>query len=428
MTQKPSNFVFGHSLSLVALALTVQMMLPAGAFAAIFSDVQGHWAQANIQKLSQENVLGGYPDGSFKPEGVVTRAEFSAVLVKAMKLPLVGTAVQSSYVDVPATHWATPSIETVKASGLVSGYPGGFFYPAQNIKRVEAMAMLAKAAQLQLPTPQRTEEILSRFSDASQVPAWARPAVAAAVDAGIFVNYPTPGLLRPNAPATRAEVAVLVDNMASPSVARGGNTPQSQPSQTANTPVLTGRISIIPASTAFTGTLTTPISSEMNRVGDTVSLNVDQPLVSTDNVVIVPWGSRIVGRVTEVEPAGMTGKVGRMAIGFTEIQTPDGRRIPIEASIATEKKVLEGGTTKGRVMKALGTAAVGAGLGAALGTAMGPLSGGKVGKGAIYGTALGAGVGALGAAVQKGKEVVVTTGDKLEIRLDKPIQIETGPQ
>jgi hypothetical protein len=318
----------------------------------------------------------------------------------------------------------------------VGGYPNGTYQPAQRISRAEAMVIMAKAANLPLPTPAQADAILSRYTDASLVPTWARPAVAASLNANISANYPNANQIRPQDLATRGEVAVMADSLSS-YIASGSRPAQNQTAQTAppaqpvqpvqSTPgVLTGRVSVVPAETRFTGTLVTPVSSEINRVGDRVELRVDQPLVASDNVVVVPWGSTIIGQVSEVKPAGRTGRNGELRIRFSEIQAPDGRRLPIQGSIATETGTLEGGTTKVRIFRALGTTAVGAGLGAALGTAMGPLSGGKVGRGAIYGTALGAGVGAVGSAIQKGQEVVVPSGDRLEIKLDQPITIEAA--
>jgi hypothetical protein len=187
---------------------------------------------------------------------------------------------------------------------------------------------------------------------------------------------------------------------------------------------LQGRISIVPAATKFTGTLSGAVSSEMSRVGDRVEIKIDQPLVSNDNTVIVPWGSFMTGSVTEVKAAGRLGENGSMKIRFSEIQTPDGRRIPIQAAVATENGILSGGDNKGRILRALGTTAIGTVSGAALGTAMGPLSGGSVGKGAIYGTAVGAGAGAVAAGLQKGKESVLQSGDKLEVILEAPISLE----
>src|SRR5690606_35622609 len=113
-----------------------------------------------------------------------------------------------------------------------------------------------------------------------------------------------------------------------------------------------------------------------------VTLQLDQPLISSDGLVVVPMGSQIVGVVKTVEPAGRTGRPAKMDIDFTEVVLPDGQRLTIVGSVATDNGLLEGQSTKGRVLKAAGTTAVGAGLGAALGTAMGPLSGGEVGKGA----------------------------------------------
>jgi hypothetical protein len=320
--------------------------------------------------------------------------------------------------------------------GWVGGYPDGTFHPSQAISRTEALVILAKAARLPLPSDVEANQILSQYGDASSVPNWAKPSVAAALQSGISANYPNTMMIRPNDMATRGEVAALADRllvaMATPAPQvqqwqnSQANLPQMNPN--ANLPnagqALQGRISIVPASTKFTGTLSGAVSSEMSRVGDRVELKIDQPLVSQDNSVIVPWGSFMTGSVTEIKAAGRLGENGSMRIRFSEIQTPDGRRIPIQAAVATENGILNGGDNKGRILRALGTTAIGAGSGAALGTAMGPLSGGKVGKGAIYGTAVGAGAGAVAAGLQKGKESVLQSGDKLEVILEAPISLE----
>lgn len=421
----------------LTLALSVQLLaLPLMASAASYTDTYNNWAQADISVLSDQGILTGYPDGTFRPNGLITRAEFSAMLVKALGMtPNAGYG--QSFNDVPRGHWAFPAIETIRATGLVSGYPNGQFMPSRSISRAEAMAILASAAQLQMPNEAAANQILSQYNDAFQVPAWARPAVAAAIQGGIFANNPSAGnTIQPLQPATRAEVAAMVQNLREGSnVARGG-AQQTQPpgtygsatvNQQGNQTTIQGRILTVPAQTAFTGTLTSPVSSELNKVGDTVVLRTDIPLVSSDgNHVIVPAGSQIVGQVSHVREAGRLERPAELNIDFTEIITPNGERYQIQASIATEDGMLRGDTTKGRILKTAGKTAVGAGLGAALGTAMGPLSGGSVGKGAIYGTAIGAGVGAAAAALDKGNAVTVTTGDQLQIKLDQPIIVQTA--
>ncbi|WP_373533220.1 S-layer homology domain-containing protein [Vampirovibrio sp.] len=416
---------------IITLALTIQMVAsPLMAMAAFFPDSQNNWAKNAIQSLSDQGILTGYPDGSFRPQGLITRAEFSAMMVKALSLNLNATGSQT-FNDVPTGHWAYPSIETVRATGLVSGYPNGQFMPAKSISRAESMAILSNAARIPMPSDATINQVLAGYRDAASIPTWARPGVAAAIQAGIFANEPNAGnAIEPLQPATRAEVAAMVENLRARMNLAGGQAPAATtpPTQAGTAPTtLQGRVSSVPAETKFTGTLSSGvISSELNKVGDMVNLKVDQPLMSSDNMVIIPTGSQIMGKVTEVQSAGRTGKPGTMDIAFTEIVTPDGQRYAIQGSVATEDGMLRGDTTKGRILKSAGVTAIGAGLGAALGTAMGPLSGGKVGKGAIYGTAVGAGAGALAAAAKKGKEVSISSGDKLEIKLDQPITVQVN--
>lgn len=404
------------------------------AFAAYFSDINNHWASNAIQTLGNQNIIGGYSDGTFKPEGRITRAEYSAILVKALGLSPV-TPGQPSFNDVPSNNWAFTPIETVKAQGLVSGYPNGEFLPNKNISRAEALSVLVNAAHVPMPDETSANQILSRYSDSQNIPNWARPSVAAAIQSGIYEGNPSAGnYLTPGYSATRGEVAAMVENLRERSNLANNNPTNANPyqnqmqqNQMASNPnpqgALQGRVTAVPAQTKFTGSPSTPISSEINRVGDQVEINLDQPLTSSDGQQVIPVGSKLVGKVVMLEPAGRAGKPATLDINFNEIITPDGRRFQVSAEIDTEDGMLHGDTTKGRVLKAAGKTALGAGLGAALGTAMGPLSGGHVGKGAIYGTAVGAGAGAVTAAVQKGKDVTLTTTDKLEVKLTQPLTV-----
>jgi S-layer homology domain len=428
-----------YSLLLGVLMLT--MTVPSWAF----SDTQQYWAQPAIDRVSNKSIIGGYPDGSFRPNGAITRAEFSAILMKAANLSPM-PASQSPFVDVPTQHWAFPAINAAKSAGLVSGFPGGMFYPSRTISRVEALAMLANGAKLPMPSDAEANQILAGYNDAASVPAWARRAVAASLKAGMLNQFPNTAMVMPTNEASRGEVAAMVDNftmvMAGGMPMNGqqmaGNTPgmmnpnmpngqmtnngqmmNGQPMGT-NPAAMQGYVATVAQGTAFTATLTSAVSSETAKAGDPVTLTLDAPIVGNiggQSMVVVPQGATISGMVRTVEPSGRTGKNGLMEMDFTAITLPNGSRIPMMARIATESGVLEGDSTRNRALKALGKTALGAGAGAALGTAMGPLSGGKVGKGAIYGTAVGAGLGAATALVQKGKDVTLQPGQQLQLQL-----------
>lgn len=167
------------------------------------ADTRGHWAESYIAVLSERGTIGGFPDGTFKPDDGITRAQFAAIAVKALGLPDAGRP--ANFKDVSAKYWANKAISTVSDAGLVTGFPDGTFRPEDKITRAQALVILAKA----LPGAAGTSSELSRYGDGSEVPLWALPSVAKAAQAGIVVNYPDPQKIRPTSLATRAEVAAL---------------------------------------------------------------------------------------------------------------------------------------------------------------------------------------------------------------------------
>jgi len=205
----------------------------------------------------------------------------------------------------------------------------------------------------------------------------------------------------------------------------GNNT---MPQQTGtNLAPLQGHVVTAPAGTFLSASVQSPISSEYARPGDRFTALLGSPIAGNGGVVL-PAGSQLEGQVITVKSAGRAGRNGELEVRFTAAVSPNGQRVPLSARIQTEDGtgIIKGGTAAGRAGKAALRTAIGAGSGAALGTAMGPLSGGHVGRGAIYGTAIGGGIGLLSAGVKKGEEAVITTGQPLNIVLDTPITM-TAP-
>jgi hypothetical protein len=172
-----------------------------------FSDVpQNLWARPYIETLATQGIVTGFPDGTFKPGGSITRAEYATLLQKAFeqnpksKVP--------NYKDVSANFWALPAIQETVATGFLLGYPGNIFRPNQPITRVQAIVALANG--LGLNSTNATSEALKTYQDANGIPNYAQAPVSAATKAGLVVNYPNPNILNPNRNASRAEVAALV--------------------------------------------------------------------------------------------------------------------------------------------------------------------------------------------------------------------------
>lgn len=102
-----------------------------------------------------------------------------------------------------AGHWAESFIKRAAAKGIVSGYPDGTFQPNRPVTRAEFTVMLTSALRLEEKGAALT------FNDNDQIGAWAKHAIAQAVQAGIINGYED-GSFRPNTPVTRAEMAVMV--------------------------------------------------------------------------------------------------------------------------------------------------------------------------------------------------------------------------
>lgn len=176
-------------------------------------DIQNHWAQACIEFLIQRKIVTGYPDGSFRPEQPVNRAEFAALITKAFPRPASRAAIQFS--DVPDRYWAIEVIQTAYTTSWLTGYPDLRFRPNQSIPRVQVIVAIASGLAITQAQPsiQSTEETLAlALSDggSNDIPAYAREKVAAAIEQRLVVNYPDVRQFRANQPATRAEIAALI--------------------------------------------------------------------------------------------------------------------------------------------------------------------------------------------------------------------------
>ncbi|MEW6189869.1 MAG: S-layer homology domain-containing protein [Actinomycetota bacterium] len=104
-------------------------------FKGYFKDVpQTHWAWRYIETAYEQGLIKGFPDKTFKPEDPATRAEAVTILMRDHPLDTSGTP----FTDVPSNHRAYPYIMTAKNARIVGGYPDGTFRPERFVTRAEA--------------------------------------------------------------------------------------------------------------------------------------------------------------------------------------------------------------------------------------------------------------------------------------------------
>lgn len=168
---------------------------------AVYLDLRSdHWAYAAVGKLTERGCISGYPDGSFRPNAHITRAEFVTVLANTLGL-------KPRRIDIPYedtdNHWAHDYIAAAHALGIVEGFAEFSFKPDDPITREQMAVIAVKAAGLTPATGQTT------FSDNDEIALWSRSSVLAAANANLIKGYPD-NTFRPQGLATRAEAVSII--------------------------------------------------------------------------------------------------------------------------------------------------------------------------------------------------------------------------
>ena len=173
---------------------------------ASFNDTAGHWADVAIARAAAAGIVAGFEDGSFRPAQSVNRAEFIAMLIRAVK-PAESHGGNSQGVfadegDIPL--WAKDAVLAAYEAGLISGFEDQTFRSGQSISRAEMAVIMARALNVSGDAGQ-----LSGLVDGQQIPVWARGAVAALLEQGVMTGTAA-SQFEPARAGSRAEAAVLL--------------------------------------------------------------------------------------------------------------------------------------------------------------------------------------------------------------------------
>lgn len=192
----------------VALCLCCFLILPASPAlgANNFSDIKGHWANSYIVSLASQGYMQGYPDGSFKPDRTMTKAEFTTAVITCLGENPPTPSVNSF--DDTKNHWARKYIEEAVRRGILvpSESPQGLD-PDNAIMRSQAAAMLVRALNIS------PAEGTLKFTDRDQVErSLYRNHIKAASDAGLISGFPD-GSFDPFRAMTRAQVCTVLTKM-----------------------------------------------------------------------------------------------------------------------------------------------------------------------------------------------------------------------
>lgn len=179
-----------------------------------YADVENHWAVDSINNMGSRMVVSGIGNGNYNPDGAITRAEFAAMVVRALGLePGKG---KDSFIDINSADWFKPYVETANQYGIIMGYNEKTFAPNDKITREQAIAMTTRAMKLtgmeQELTEQEINKIIGDFADVQAVSNYAKKSFALCLKSKIISGTGN-GQLSPKNNVTRAEVAVILEKL-----------------------------------------------------------------------------------------------------------------------------------------------------------------------------------------------------------------------
>ncbi|WP_228551214.1 5'-nucleotidase C-terminal domain-containing protein [Paenibacillus sp. B01] len=180
-----------------------------GGAAAAFADMHGHWAAAAVQELAGKRIVAGKTASAFAPGDAVTRAEFAVLLARTLGLTA-GSA--ASFTDIAAGAWYADGIAAAAEAGLIGGYEDGSFRPQQRITRQEMAVMTLRAVQLAGRQASAPQAEAVAFADSGRIASWAQAAAAELSRYGL-IQGDDQGRFQPLAGATRAESAALLQRL-----------------------------------------------------------------------------------------------------------------------------------------------------------------------------------------------------------------------
>lgn len=284
-----------------------------------FEDIPpGFWANCDINKLTENNIIAGYPDRTFKPNLPISRAEMASMITKGLNVDIPQNSADAStmFKDVPRNFWGRTAISNAVAAGLMAGYPDNTFKPNQTISKTEAMTILAKG--INCPMDEcKADSVLSQYCDGANVPSWAKISVAKVLDSGALKDSPQPNKINPYNDASRAELASMLQNVR---VAMGydNNDVASLPDCDCTGGAAFIEKEEIVSIPTLQVCFNDEISAKSAQVGDRFAATTTEEI--TINGCTFPCGSRVYGKVTEVVRPS-TRCSGAIRLSFDKIES-----------------------------------------------------------------------------------------------------------
>lgn len=302
-----------------------------------YSDLdETHWAYKQIKQLSEQSVVIGYPDGTFKPDENVTRAEFASMAIKALGQENTTVAQPVKFNDIDEEFWAYNAIQKAIYFDLISNpETEGKFRPYDSVSRAEGVSIAVNALTTEQISEQKAKYVLSKvYKDTNAIPSWFIVAAGKAEILGMVVCAPNNvGVMDAERPATRAEVtAILYNMMEQAKLNPNAKLAEAMRKKTGEGYVIEnafvqGAVGTIPAGSIIPIKVGTVMGSQISKNGDCFIAKTPENLITKDKYILVYKGTDVKGQVCQATPGKLFVRNGILTLSTDTMVTPNDQAV-----------------------------------------------------------------------------------------------------
>ncbi len=304
----------------------------AGAFA-FFSDMDtNHWAYKQIKDLSEQSIVIGYPDGTFKPDENVTRAEFASMAIKALGQEHANVIQSINFADINSDYWAYDAIEKAVYFDLISNDKDSEnFRPEDPVSRSEALSIAVNSLTTEQISRQKAIDVLSKkYKDTNEIPENFIITAGKAEILDMITSIPErKEYMDSDRPATRAEVTAILNNMmiqaklnpnAKLAEAMRKKTGEGYVIENAT---VQGSVGTIPKDSIVPIILNRGFSTQYSLKGEDFTAHTDKNYITPDKYIMIYNGTKFIGVLREVQKGRLFVRNGIMKLEVQTINTPN---------------------------------------------------------------------------------------------------------
>lgn len=444
---------FRKQLTAFCLVLSLILSNIAPVLAAGFLDIQPEFrAYKEIMDVTNKKIMTGTEPEIFDSWGTVTRAEFTGMLVRALRQENLPIKIQNKYPDINSSTKEYQNILRADQLELIYGYPeDGTFRPDHVITKSETASMLAHVAK----TTSFYTSLLLQFQDYKEVREWAQIPYAKSIHYGWYYNDPDPTKLTPNNELHRYEAAVLLAKLSNnlqlvkeeflPKEVIEAMKPKPQPepekkveapkkpeppkeyilsaehldiypNAAVNKVTITNFRRIVLAKNVFKVSFVESFNSKKHQIGDVEVFYFKNDIKTREGTLIFPANTKLYATIAEIKKPKAINKNAQVYFDFKKLEFPNGKSVPFTARVLNDK---DGYLVENYWLKPLEYTIAGAAIGTGAGLGIGAGAGNTT-SGLAIGLPVGAGLGLATGFLTKGVNFKAKANEDVlvELKLD----------